>query len=463
MGGAEALQAVADVMREMTGTRSDQGQGLQPVSTSNDDQPPVTNTYRKFISVRDLHGQRAMDYREATSPGGQPLRFRFIVTPNAAFSINHVTQTVRQSPPPVIATLRAAAFRRYPESLLQKAWSRPESLRWLADTEYNGRKHRVVSFADTDGEQIALYFDAQTHLLTKSEVLTDDPVLGDVTAEVIYSDWRPVNKIMLPFRYTDRVGGRILSDLRAASILLDTRPDDSVFAPPEGLAKIEPVAPTPAIKKVADNIYVLLGSYNSMFVVFNDYVLVIEAGANSRSTQMAVAEIKKVVPDKPIRYLVSTHFHFDHVGGVRSYIAQGTTIITTPSAKRVIEQAAAATHAMHPDALSRTPRSPVVEVLNGKRVFDDGTQAVELYEFTSPHVSEMIVAYFPKEKILFEGDLLDLDIPEGGTAAAGEDTADLLNRIQKLGLQVERIIPVHGRIGTMSDLRQAVGKQATGR
>jgi glyoxylase-like metal-dependent hydrolase (beta-lactamase superfamily II) len=401
-----------------------------------------------------------MDYREATTLGGHPLRFRSIVTPNTAFSVNYVTQTLRQSPPAAIATIRAAAFRRYPESLLLKAWNRPESLRWLADTQYDGRKHRVASFADLDGEQIALYFDAQTNLLTKSEVLTDDPVLGDVTIEVIYSDWRPVNKIVLPFRYTEKVGGSVLSDLRASSIVLDTQPDDSIFALPEGFAKIEPVAPGPIVKKLADNIYALLGSYNSMFVIFNDFVLVIEAGANSRYTQRAIAEIKKIAPEKPIRYLVSTHFHFDHVGGVRSYIAQGTTIITTLSAKRVIEKAATATHALRPDALSRTPRPVVVEILNGKRVLDDGTHAVEFYEFTSPHVGQMIIAYFPKEKILFEGDLLDLDIPEGGAAPAGEDTADLLNRIQKLGLQVERIVPVHGRIGSMNDLRQAVEKQA---
>src|SRR6185295_1464167 len=102
-----------------------------------------------------------------------------------------------------------------------------------------------------------------------------------------------------------KVGGMILSDLRASSIVLNTQPADSLFAPPDGFAKLEPNPPTPAVKKLADDVYALLGSQNSLFVVFKDYVLVIEGGANNRYTQAAIAEIKKIAPDKPIRYLVS--------------------------------------------------------------------------------------------------------------------------------------------------------------
>ncbi|HEX6650533.1 MAG TPA: hypothetical protein VF075_13375, partial [Pyrinomonadaceae bacterium] len=95
------------------------------------------------------------------------------------------------------------------------------------------------------------------------------------------------------------------------------------------------------------------------------------------------------------------------------------------------------------------------ETMDGKRVFDDGVHKVELYRFASPHVAEMIIAYLPKEKILFEADMLD--IPEAGSPTPGDDTVDLANQIEKLGLQVETLIPVHGRIGTIADLRTAVG------
>ena len=110
---------------------------------------------------------------------------------------------------------------------------------------------------------------------------------------------------------------------------------------------------------------------------------------------------------------------------------------------------------MRPDALSRSPRAPVIETLKGKRVFDDGAHRVELYEFSNPHCAEMIIAWLPKEKILFEADMLDITYPDH-IGKGGEDTAALLEKILELGLAVERIVPAHGQLGTMGDLRRAV-------
>jgi glyoxylase-like metal-dependent hydrolase (beta-lactamase superfamily II) len=303
-----------------------------------------------------------------------------------------------------------------------------------------------------------MYFDAESKLLTKTESLSDDPILGDIILETVYADWKQVGKVVLPFRYIDRVGGSTLQDLRASTIVVNTNPPDSLYAQPEGYEKIVPPPGGPSVKKLAEDVYAILGGYNSVFVVFNDYVLVAEAGANNRSTAGAIAEIKKIAPNKPIRYLVSTHFHFDHLGGVRSYIAEGTTIVSTQSAKSVIERAATATHVMRPDRLSTEPKAPIIETIGEKRVFEDGKHRVELYKVTSPHVAEMILVYLPNEKILLEADVLD--IPEVGTPPAGDDTVDLANQLQKLGLVVETIVPVHGRIGTLADLKQAVASRS---
>jgi len=83
---------------------------------------------------------------------------------------------------------------------LLTAWNRPESLRWIGEGEFAGRKQRVISFADSDGAQVSIYFDATTNLPTKTETLNDDQILGDIMNETVYSDWRAVEKIMLPFQ-----------------------------------------------------------------------------------------------------------------------------------------------------------------------------------------------------------------------------------------------------------------------
>src|SRR5262249_13915962 len=103
----------------------------------------------------------------------------------------------------------------------------------------------------------------------------------------------------------------------------------------------------------------------------------------------------------------------------------------TPDAKSVIQRAAAAAHTMRPDARSRSPRAPVIETLKGKRVFDDGAHRVELYEFSYPHCAEMIIAWLPKEKILFEADMLDITYPDH-IGKGGEDTAALFEKSRSL-------------------------------
>ena len=459
MGGVDELQKIADISRDMSGTRSDEGQGMTPV-WPRVAEPPVLSQ-PKLKSVRDLRGGRAYEEVEATIFGGQPVHFKSVVAGPNAFGVSELAQEVRPLPPQAAINARAARFRRHPESLVLAAYGRPEALRWVGDGEFGGHKQRVISFADVDGTEVALYFDAGTNLLTKAEYLNDDPVLGDVVVETVYADWKPVEKLVLPFRYLDRLGGSVVQDLRVTSVTMNTHPPDSLFALPPSYAKIEPAPPVPTVKKLGEDVYALLGSYNSLFVVFKDQVVVIEAGANNRYSAAAIGEIRKIAPDKPIRYLVSTHFHFDHLSGVRSYIAEGTTIVTTPAAKSVIERIANASHVMRPDALSRNPRVPVIETVADKRVFEDGVHKVELYRFASPHAGEMIVAYLPNEKILFEADMLD--ISEGGRVVAGDDTVDLAKQIERLGLQVQTIIPVHGRIGTIADLNGAVTERVSKR
>jgi len=458
MGGLDALKAINNISREMAGVRTDEGQGPRPIPHRGDyyrnGEAPVVN-HPKIKHVHDLRGQRLSDSLDDVIFGGQPLRIRNILTGDSAINIDYKLGTMEVRQLPNAAMVRVNRSIRYPEILLPLVWDRLETLRHLGESQYEGQKQLVITFAHQNGAQISLYFNAQTGLLTKSEILSDHPVLGDTADEIVYDDWRPVGKLTLPFRHINKVGGVILQDLRASSITVDAKPDESLFVAPEGLAKVERTPPARKIVRLGEDVYLAPSDYNSVFVVFNDYILALEAGSDNQSSANVIAQIKETAPGKPIRYLVSTHFHFDHISGARSFIAEGTTIVTTPDAKSVIERAAAAAHTMRPDARSLSPRAPVIETMKGKRVFDDGAHRVELYEFSNPHCAEMIIAWLPKEKILFEADMLDITYPDH-IGQGGEDTAALLEKIQELGLTVERIVPVHGQLGTIDHLRRAV-------
>jgi glyoxylase-like metal-dependent hydrolase (beta-lactamase superfamily II) len=399
--------------------------------------------------------------------GGQRLEWRVVATREAAFRAyyDYIDHAVRSTPAASLVGARANAMRRYPESLLLSAWNRLNTARWIAEESWDGRPHDVVLFADADGALVTLYLDRGTGRLSKVEFIGDDAILGDIAIETAYDDYRETGPLTLPWRYVDRTGGYVLQDLRATSIRLDTQPADSFFTLPEEFPEVAPPPSTPQVEKLGEQVYAILGNdYNSLAVGFNDYIMVLEAGGNSSWSQAVIARVKEVIPNKPIRYLVTTHWNFDHLAGVRSYIAEGTTILATPMTKAVIERAAAATHALRPDALSRNPKPPVIELMDGsKRVFSDGTRTVEIHDISpSPHVDEMLIAYLPVEKTLFEGDLFDLAVA-GRVGTGGEDTADLERKIRDLRLDVRRIVPVHGVIGTMDDLRQALARRAAAR
>jgi len=120
---------------------------------------------------------------------------------------------------------------------------------------------------------------------------------------------------------------------------------------------------------------------------------------------------------------------------------------------------AAASHTLHPDALSRHPVPPHVEVVSGARVIDDGVNRVELYDVgPSEHADHILVAYFPKDRVLFVPDLWDVVSTE--LVIAGSDTVLLARKVRALGWKVERIVPVHGAPATREMLERALAVRA---
>jgi len=203
----------------------------------------------------------------------------------------------------------------------------------------------------------------------------------------------------------------------------------------------------------------LTNGYNALAVAFKDHVMVVEPASTDVESKRAIAAVKELAPGKPIRYIVATHHHEDHAGGVRSYIAEGSTVVTTAGNRAYFERIAASRRTIAPDDLSARPRKPAFELVRGRRTFSDGERTVELVDVgPSPHANEILVAYLPQEKMVFEADLFG--IGWGAPVPAGSPTAaHFAKRLQELGLDAERIVPVHGRPATRAELEESVGKR----
>src|SRR5215510_3327595 len=357
-------------------------------------------------------------------------------------------------------------MRRLPPFVLLEALDRAATLRWLGEEEIGGRKQKVISVIRPDNQQLALSFDAQTNLLTKYGYLYADPFTGDSEIAQTYSNYHTVGKLKLPGARVLYNSGGAIQEAEYTDIQINTRPADSVFQGPDGFEKLAaPPAtpPPPAVSKIADDVYLLEGlaggTHNMMFVAFNDYVLVIEAPEQifyGNTSVQALAKIKETVPGKPIKYLVLTHHHSDHAGGFREYAAEGATIVTTPGNKSFLEKVAATDSSLLP----RMKRTLVIETVeNKKRVFEDDKHRVELYDIgPNPHANEMLVAYLPKEKLLFQADMLN-PAANGSIPIAQDVTVSFSEKLQQLGLDVEKIYGVHGRPATPEELRASIEKR----
>jgi len=229
---------------------------------------------------------------------------------------------------------------------------------------------------------------------------------------------------------------------------------------------VPPAAPAPppvtvTNEKLGDGIWYLTGgSHHSVLVEFRDHVAVIEAPLSEERSTAVIAEVKKLVPNKPIRYLVSTHHHFDHSGGLRTYIAEGATIVTHQINKPFYEKVAKSPHTLNPDRLAREKKKAKVLAVGPKHVLTDGARVVEIHHIQgSPHNEGILMAYVPKEKILVQVDVYAPLAPNAAPPATpNPGTVNLYENIEKLKLDVGPIASLHGRLVQMAELRRTIGK-----
>jgi glyoxylase-like metal-dependent hydrolase (beta-lactamase superfamily II) len=229
---------------------------------------------------------------------------------------------------------------------------------------------------------------------------------------------------------------------------------------PGAVGAVGTPAMTVTSEKLGDGLYRLTtgaGSYDSLIVEFADHLMMLEAGQSEARALAYVAHAKTLVPGKPIRYVMNTHPHSDHTGGLPVLVAEGATIITHRNNEAFLERALNTPRTLLNDTLARNPRKPRIDALAAKRVYSDGRRTVEIHHVAPvPHSNGLLIAYIPREKILFQG---DFSLPAPGQPANGHVRA-LVPILEKLNLDFDRYINVHTPAApqTRADLLRAVGQ-----
>jgi glyoxylase-like metal-dependent hydrolase (beta-lactamase superfamily II) len=354
-------------------------------------------------------------------------------------------------------------LRALPQMIVANAVERASRLRYMGAAQFDKRGHQVVSFSTEDGAEVALYFDDKTGLLSKFETLGTDPFTGDTVTETIFTGYRNEGVRPVPTGRVIKVGGEITEEIRYTQVSFDAELADDKFKPSAEFKQNAPAAPAPSpVTKISDTVYTVNArGYNVLFADLTDYILVVEAPGGDAASRFAIEQIKKTIPGKPIRYIVPTHHHDDHAGGLRTYIAEGATVVAIPGEKGFFEQVAKSVFTIDPDALTMNPKPIKIETVEGgKRVFTDGKTTIEIIDIgPNPHTEAMHIAYLPNEKIIFQGDMMNTQA--NGDYPLANDAAVYFSKwLERSKLPVERIIGVHGGPSTPAVLAKAVAAAA---
>lgn len=294
--------------------------------------------------------------------------------------------------------------------------------------------------------------------LEKVQTWIDNPLLGDTLVETKYSDYKDFGGVQFPAHIVRNEGGFPILDINVSSVKANPAVDIAI---PQDANKITPVTVT--ANKLADGVYYLTGgTHHSVAIEQRDHVVVVEAPLNEERSQAVIAKVKETIPNKPIKYLINTHAHFDHSGGLRAYVDAGATIVTEKTNQAYYQKVWANAHSINPDKLSKSNKPAKFDSFTGKHSLTDGNRSIEIYSIAgNSHNDAFDLVYLPKEKILVEADAFTLPAPNTPPLPTPNPySVNLLDNIQKLKLDVAQIAGLHGpRVATLADLRAYIGLQ----
>ncbi|HEY3824833.1 MAG TPA: MBL fold metallo-hydrolase [Bryobacteraceae bacterium] len=359
-----------------------------------------------------------------------------------------------------------------PEGFLKTAL---EKNAMVQEEKIKGKKYTVISFMG-DKAPVNGYINDMGYV-EKVETKIDNNVLGDIVWDAEYTNWKDFGGVKFPTHIVQHQGTPVFFELNVADVKVNAPVD---LSQPPGRGRGGPggarggrgpgrgEAAGPISEDLGGGFWLVTGGYGAVVADFKDYIVVIEGPQNDMRAEQIIAEAKRLVPNKPIKYVINTHTHFDHSGGLRAFVAEGTTIVTQEENKSYYEKIFKYPHTLVPDMLSqKTPQPKVkIETVKEMKEMTDGEHTIDLYHLQgSTHAMGTLIIYLPKQKILVEADEFNVGQANAPTPASiNPYQTNLLANIERLKLDVDRIIPIHlpgdNRKVMMAELYTAAGKEA---
>lgn len=444
--------------------------------------------------------------RDFAYPAPRTFTFSEIVTPEAGYVIGvdsngRNAQSLKTNPPAhTMSGLRLAAAQREGlrangTALLGLMLAGPERVRAAPDLVAGGRAYPAVSFDGPNGVQYIMAFDPASGLPARVRTLDYDYIWGDVNYDVVYGDWREVGGVKVPMarRYElSGAGGTVkaVAETTLSEVRFNIPVERARFEIP---AAMRATAAKPATKNVpyqwvirrqfigvyldSDNPsydalgspglrlqelapgvqHVVGGSHNSLIVEMATHLIVFDSPVNDAQSKWVLDAARARYPNKPVRYLVLTHHHMDHAGGLRAYIAEGATLIVGQGSADHFRRVLSAPWSRNPDLAARDLSGARIVEVAGKYVLADGRREVAVYEVANPHARGMLIGYVPEAKLGFVTDIWTPGPPLPPKPNPG--LLAVVEAVRKNGLQPERFAGGHGGSADYRMLARLAGEK----
>ncbi|PYS18417.1 MAG: hypothetical protein DMG17_06130, partial [Acidobacteria bacterium] len=340
----------------------------------------------------------------------------------------------------------------------------------------------AVSYADGP-MTFTILFDPKTHLPAAVRTRDDDNINGDSNFDLVLTDWKPVGRVQLAHSLSYRVNEVEVARLTYREVSANPAIAADMFSVPEA---VKAAAKPPATGNVpyqwvlrrlfltrftdSDNIivpnggglklvelapnvqHVQGGTANNLIVAMKDHLVIFDAPYGELQSRWVIDAAKAKYPGKPIRYLVLTHHHMDHTGGMRTYVAEGAKVIVPTPDKAYFERDVKAPRTFVPDDLQRKPRGTEIIEVKDQMTLKDDTAEIRLYNIQNPHVQGFLLAHVTMGNILYVTDL----ISPRGPIDRSEATAAVGEALRKYAITGATIAGGHGALAKQADIGPAL-------
>ncbi|MGZ5803446.1 MAG: MBL fold metallo-hydrolase [Xanthobacteraceae bacterium] len=423
-GGEAALRGIKTLQISGEAKNWEPDQSLVPGG------PPLFLGDSKFTTTWDLTKDMAQVAWERSFVGRGRMAYQEVLTPTYGFATDDKGSRAMSS---IRLAAQLRELHRVSPLLLIKMLDSPKLVTFEGGVRTADGVQPAVSFKDA-GSTFTMMFNKKTQLPAIVRTQDDDAVRGTVNYEVRFDDWKPVAGAMMPHLMTFMLGDTAIARVKYTAVTANAPIDaaqftasdavkatakppatanvpyqwilrrlnlgffldsDQVFVPPGGSLKLVELAPN--VQQVVG------GTHNSLIVAMKDGLIVFDAPISDAQSRWTI-EAARNKYEKPIKYLVLTHHHNDHAGGVRAYMAEGATVLVGVPAKKYFVKLALTEHVV-PDELEKKHISPKIEEIKDEMTLQDDTITVRLVRLPNHHADGMLIGHVMPANVVWVTDL----------------------------------------------------------